>query len=571
MALNLRSSRLWGNYIPPRPPLPADPDTPARVPRPMTFRPPSTPIPSPFRSRLRELNPDPTGRRWVFVPYDQLTDQIGPLAREDPSTLGIVLVETPAKGRRRPYHKQKLALLLANLRHFALEQAARGVAIHHVVHPDGYAPALAAWAAEHGPLRMMEPAERELRVELAPLVKEGQLVVLPHEGWLTTSDDFERGCGASPPWRMDAFYRQVRRRTGILMEGGKPVGGKFSFDADNRQPWKGDPPAPPLPVFPDDPIKDEVVQLVETHFGDHPGILDPAALPVTLADMELLWAWGLSEALPHFGPYEDAMALEARTLFHTRISALLNLHRITPARALADVVRLPLPLSSQEGFVRQILGWREFVNHVHRATDGFRTLDPEGAPSALGARAPLPPTFWGGTPSGMHCLDTVVTSVWEEGYSHHITRLMILSNLATLLDVSPRELTDWFWVAYTDAYDWVVEPNVLGMGTFGTGELMTTKPYVSGTPYIRKMSNYCDGCALDPETSCPISDLYWAFLNRHRQKLEDNLRMRLPLASAAKRSEARQASDARVTHMVQHTLAEGKPVTAALVQAARTP
>jgi deoxyribodipyrimidine photolyase-related protein len=368
---------------------------------------------------------------------------------------------------------------------------------------------------------------------------------------------------------MDAFYRQVRRRTGVLMERGKPVGGKFSFDAENRQPWHGDPPAPVLPVFPNDPIKDEVVRLVETHFGDHPGQLDASALPVTLADAKRLWAWGLAEALPHFGPYEDAMAVEARTLFHTRISALLNLHRITPAQVLDDVLRLPLPLASQEGFVRQILGWREFVNHVHRETDGFRTLDPQGAPSALGAEMPLPPTFWGGAPSGLHCLDAVVTSVWEEGYSHHITRLMILSNLATLLDVSPRELTDWFWVAYIDAYDWVVEPNVLGMGTFGAGDLMTTKPYVSGTPYIHRMSNYCDGCAFDPKSTCPISDLYWAFLNRHREKLADNLRMRLPLASAAKRPEVRQAADARVTRVVQETLAEGHPLTPALLRAAR--
>lgn len=524
---------------------------------------------SAFRSRLNQINPDPSNRQWLFVAYDQLTDTLGPLSREDPSSLGIVLVETPAKGRRRPYHKQKLALLLANLRHFALEQAARGVAVHHRVHPDGYAPALAEWAAQHGPLQMMEPAERELRAELAPLVDDGRLVMIPHEGWLTTREDFVRGCGTSPPWRMDAFYRQVRRRTGVLMEKGKPVGGKFSFDADNREPWKGTPAAPALPTFPSDPIKDEVVDLVTTRFGDHPGVLEPSTLPVTLDDAHRLWAWACSEALPHFGPYEDAMAAKERNLFHTRISALLNLHRLTPAKILDDVLSLELPLSSKEGFVRQVLGWREFVRHVHVETDGFRTLDPEGAPSALGACEPLPTTFWGGAPSGMNCLDTVVTSVWDEGYSHHITRLMVLSNVATLLDVHPRELTDWFWVAYIDAYDWVVEPNVLGMGTFGAGDLMTTKPYVSGAPYIKKMSDYCDGCALNPDTTCPMSDLYWAFLNRHRERLKDNLRMRLPLASAARRKEDRQEADHRVARAVQQTLAEGQALTPAAIVAAR--
>ena len=263
------------------------------------------------------------------------------------------------------------------------------------------------------------------------------------------------------------------------------------------------------------------------------------------------------------------MSSRSSGLFHTRISALLNLHRLLPSRAIADVAGMTLPLASQEGFIRQILGWREFVRHVHRATDGFRNLpggapsiaerpgdggyarwagkpwgeslrpagsgqaaagsdrnapeagDPEGGatPSALGASEPLPPAFWG-TLSGLTCLDRVVADVWAEGYSHHITRLMVLANLATLLDVSPRELTDWFWIAYTDAYDWVVEPNVLGMGTYAVGDLMTTKPYVSGAAYIARMSDYCDRCAFDPKTTCPITRLYWAFFARHEGRLQ---------------------------------------------------
>ena len=186
-----------------------------------------------FTKRLEERNPDPTGRRWLFVPYDQLSDRMGPLAREDPRSLGIVLVETTWKGNRRPYHKQKLALILANLRHFALEQADRGVAVKHVVAESPYHTVLLKLAKELGPMRVMTPAERELREDLKGLMALGALNVIPHEGWLTTSEQFRSSAKKGPAWRMDRFYRRVRQHTGILMKKGKPVDGKFSFDSEN--------------------------------------------------------------------------------------------------------------------------------------------------------------------------------------------------------------------------------------------------------------------------------------------------------------------------------------------------
>jgi deoxyribodipyrimidine photolyase-related protein len=280
------------------------------------------------------------------------------------------------------------------------------------------------------------------------------------------------------------------------------------------------------------------------------------------------------------------MSSQSSGLFHTRISALLNLQRLLPDRVIAETAKMDLPLPSKEGFIRQVLGWREFVHQVHVVTDGFRKLpgvepfvdkrpgdggyrrwrskawkqiqtkdDPRGGafPSFLGCRTPLPPAYWG-EKSGLFCLDRVVSNVWEEGYSHHITRLMILANIATLLDVSPRELTDWFWVAYTDAYDWVVEPNVLGMGTYALGDLMTTKPYVSGTPYIMKMSDYCDHCAFDPKKTCPISGLYWAFLARHEGALKENPRLKLSYGSLGKRSRAKKEEDQALFQTVQEIL-----------------
>lgn len=545
-----------------------------------------------FRRKLAEHRADPRGRRWLFIPYDQLTDSIGPLSREDPKTLGIVLVENPWKAARRPYHTQKLALILANLRHFALEQAARGVAIRHVVTDGPYRTALESMISELGPIRLMAPAERELCADLQPLVDAGGLELIPHEGWLTTHDEFRAGAGEGPPWRMDAFYRYVRRDTGILMEGDKPVGGKYSFDAENRLPWRGEPKPPTPPTFPRDPIKEEVDRLIQSKFSNHPGRLDLSILPVTSADAETLWSWAKRECLALFGPYEDAMSTRSRSLFHTRISSLININRLLPDRVVKDVMGMDIPLPSKEGFIRQVLGWREFVHHVHVATDGFREIpagntpvvsepgdggysrwagkpwpskrlpgDPDGGakPSFLGDETPLPPAFWG-EKSGFACLDHIVSGIWTEGYSHHITRLMVLCNLATLIGVSPRELTDWFWVAYTDAYDWVVEPNALGMGIFAVGELITTKPYVSGASYILRMSDYCDGCAFDPKGNCPFTNLYWAFLARHEALLRHNPRLKMVMASLRKRDVVRRQYDQAVFPMVRNTLLSGDVV-----------
>ncbi len=542
-----------------------------------------------FRSALDERlsGLDASGRRWVLVLPDGLTDRVGPLADEKPAELAAVVVEDRWSARRRPWHRQKLALLWSNLRHFALEQAARGVWVEYVAAAGPYRDALVGIVGEHGPIVAMAPAERELRCDLEPLVADGRVECVPHEGRPTGRDLFDEAGG--PPWRMDAFYRAVRRQTGLLMEDGKPVGGKFSFDPENREPWHGDPPAPGPPTFSVDAIKEEVGRLIESEFARHPGRLALDALPATKDDAEALWAWAKAECLPHFGPYEDAMSAASSGLFHTRVSSLVNLGRLLPRRLIDDTAEMDLPLPGREGFIRQVIGWREFVRHVHEATDGFRRLgdgetevagepgdagyrtwsgkawrgpervswlDGGACPAALGDATPLPPAYWGEA-SGLACLDAVVADVWREGWSHHITRLMVLSNLATLLDVGPRDLTDWFWVAYTDAYDWVVEPNVLAMGTFAVGELMTTKPYVSGAPYIHRMSDFCGGCPFDPKRDCPITDLYWAFLARHEAALGEVGRMNLVMASLRKRSAARKRTDRAVFDWAKRTLGAG--------------
>ena len=516
-----------------------------------------------FSARLRAHGcvSSPGTRRWIYLPYDQLSTELGPLAREPASSLGVVLIESAAKAGRRPYHKQKLALILANQRHFALELAQRGIGVRYLAGEASYAEQLRAQLPELGPLRMMEAAELELREELAPLVAAGQLELLPHEGWLSTAADFAAAGPERGPWRMDSFYRAVRRRTGILMDAGKPVGGRFSFDGDNRKAWRGDPPAPRPPSFVPDAITREVGELIEVRFGDHPGQLDLAALPSTRADAQRLWDWFVWDCLPHFGPYQDAMSVRSSSLFHARISGLLHLHRLLPWRVVRDALEHEderLGLASREGFIRQIIGWREYVRHVHRATAGLREVPTR---NAFGARNPLPPAFWGGAPSGLACLDAVVEQVWREGYGHHITRLMVLSNLATLLGVRPGEISEWFWVAYTDAYDWVVEPNVLGMGVHALGDLMTTKPYVCGGAYINRMGDFCKGCAFDPKRDCPVTALYWAFIARHAEQLKGLGRMQRALWSLAKRAPDKRARDLELFELCVERLGRGEMLT----------
>lgn len=544
-----------------------------------------------FNRELERVNPPkPLDGECLYVLHDQLNDRIGLPASHKPGNSHLLLIESHGWWDRRPYHRQKIALVIANQRSFALEMARKGWHVDYRITDRLFAAELTRNNPANWPVLAMTPAEREMRVELAPVVEKERAVYTTHDGWLTTTGDFEKGAG-NAPWRMDAFYRYIRRRTVFLMEDGKPIGGKFSFDGDNRKPWKGRPTAPKPPTFGTSPLKDEVAELLTSRFGKHPGHLDMTTLPVTRNDADKLWRWARRECLEHFGTFEDAMSVISTGIFHTRISSLLNIHRLLPSRIITDALGMDIPMNSKEGFLRQILGWREFVRHVHEATEGFRklpdgTLMPVGeapgnggyttwkgeswsrdevppgldggaAGGHLDMTTPLPPAWWG-VPSGLHCLDRVVSDVWREGWSHHITRLMVLSNIATLLDVSPRELTDWFWVAYTDAWDWVVEPNVLAMGTFSVGEVMTTKPYVAGSAYINRMSDYCGECAFQPNGNCPIRRLYWAFLERHREKLEGNPRMFQMYNNLGNRKADEKEKDLLVYREVREKLLSGQ-------------
>ena len=546
----------------------------------------------PFAEQIAAFAPaaaDLTSRRWIYVPYDRYTDRTGPLAEQPAEATGIVIVESTAKALRRPYHKKKLIVLISNMRHFALEQGARGVKVLYHFSPMSHGQALLQLqrSGRVPALTCMTPAERELRLDLASAQQQGlDLAFVPDTTWLSQTEDFTGVYGAYKPGKsyvMDRFYRSMRQKTGILMSNARPVGGQFSYDADNRNPYKNQVPVPTPPAFPPDETTREVIAFVEATYGHHFGTSEGFDLPCTQAECDAFWQFFLAHQLAHFGRFEDAMRDDHLQLFHSKTSVLLNLGRLLAADLCRDVAAQAeegtAELASCEGFIRQLLGWREFMRHIHEQTDGYRLLaghvpqerrrvaqevspdqtpeaaaayahttpDPKAAydpyagatPSALGAALPLPAAYWG-VPSGLHCLDTVVQQVVQEGWTHHITRLMVLSNLATLCGFSPRELTDWFWFAYVDAYDWVVEPNVLGMATYADGGLTATKPYVSGAAYINRMSNFCGHCQYDPKKSlgpgsCPFTALYWTFLERNEGALGGNFRLQMPYSTLHKK------------------------------------
>ena len=525
---------------------------------------------SAFASSLLDI---PGGvERWHFVAYDQLNQEL--LPEVEAKSLGLIFIETAWKAKQLPYHKQKLALQLSNQRHFALEMQQLGHPIRYIFSEEEYSVILADIGKEYPIITVTKPAELTLRKSISNLVSKGKVKVLEHKGWLTTSEDFISSVGDSPPWRMDKFYRHIRKNRGIMLDGdGKPVGGSWSLDDQNRLPWDGAVELPSNPEFKPDKITTEVIQMIEEKYSHHPGKIVPSNLPSSVADAEQLWKWAKSSVMHWFGPYEDAMTQEHKTLFHTTVSSLLNLNRLMPKTLLDDALKLEIPLNSKEGFVRQIIGWREFVRHVHELTDGFE-IETQEIPSRNGAgwegewsksritpnvlenNVALPPTYWG-EKSGMLCLDTAVSDVVETGYAHHIPRLMVLANIGNLLGINPRELTDWFWAMFTDAYDWVVEPNVLAMGTYAVGDVMTTKPYVSGTPYIKKMGDYCGDCSLHFKKSCPISDMYWNFLEENQTHFTKNHRMAMPMRTLAKRSQQAKNTAREVTEYVRTQMSQG--------------
>lgn len=476
------------------------------------------------------------GRPLYFVgPWD-LNSELACVPRK-PGDGVVVLIESVAKSQALPYHRQKLVLVLSAMHHFAAELRAQGHEVQVLSAPT-YVAGLQRLTQQHNPSKVMAMAPREwgLQETLNRADREGRLgapLELHDDGgpgghFLLTRSEFADWAGSRKQLRMADFYAWMRKRTGYLMHGKGPLGGKWSFDTENRKKPRGEiPPAPPLPTS--DRVTLTQLRRVK-RWGYGWGDLHRFSWPVTrAAALEGLSAF-FEQRARHFGPYQDAMLVGHPFMWHTLISPALNLSLLSPRevceRIVSEYERGRLELSSAEGLLRQVLGWREFMRGVYwRRMPGLRVAN------HLNAHRPLPAFYWDSSRTRMACVSQSVQQVEETGYAHHIQRLMVLGNYALLAGISPRELSHWFWAAFVDAYEWVELPNVVGMATFGDPGF-TTKPYAASGSYIHKMSNYCEGCPYDVKQrhgaeACPFNALYWSFLDRHRAQLNQNPRLRV--------------------------------------------
>jgi deoxyribodipyrimidine photolyase-related protein len=446
----------------------------------------------------------------------------------NPSNARLLFIESSAKLRARPWHRHKLILVLSAMRHFMDDMRRLGFQVEYRRAPTFLA-ALRAHAQEHPDERLvvMRPSTWQGAQFVSRL---GETLGLPVEVWpnrFFLSSPADLGAARSP--LMETFYRKLRRRTGILMEGDQPVGGRWNWDAENRRPPRKDWSPQSLPrrsdvcARRDHPRGDREVARLDTAWGR----LDGFALPVTRADALAFYQDFLDHRLPNFGPYQDAMLSGQPWLFHALISPLINIGLLEPLEVCAGAERAwqagHAPLNSAEGFIRQVIGWREFIYAIY-----WREMPRLRAMNVLGAHRPLPAFYWDAQ-TDMACLRACVQGVWERGYTHHIQRLMVLCNFALLAGVNPQEVNEWFLSTYVDAYDWVVTPNVIGMGLFADGGIVGTKPYAASANYIHKMSNYCAKCRFDPRQrvgprACPFNALYWDFVARHAERLGANPR-----------------------------------------------
>lgn len=472
----------------------------------------------------------------VLVPYDQVHRYQGALADATPTTHEILLVESQAMLRSRTWHVQRLQLLLSGAAHFAADMRDEGFVVHERIAPD-LASGIAEYRTEHPSHRIVATAPRS-RPLLGVLTRLG-VELVDDDSFLTPRAEFAAWAAGRKTLTMEHFYRWQRQRLGYLMDGDQPIGGAWNFDAENRlPPPKGAHPWPTPPRY----VPDEIDVRIQQHIRDE-------RFPVTGDDTLGTWGttrthalrqltWFLDEAFAEFGPYEDAMPIDTWSVSHSLLSPYLNIGLLNPKEvcdaAAARYTKGGIPLPSAEGFIRQIIGWREYVNGV------YWTFPADYARhNALHGDRPLLPLFEDPTRTSMACMQHTLTDTWERGWNHHIPRLMLMANLAMLTDTDPQVFLDWMRRTFVDAADWVMVPNVIGMGVYADGGMMMTKPYAAGGAYIKRMGAFCKPCRFDPskrvgEDACPFTTLYWDFLARHEEQFRTNHRMAQQMASMRK-------------------------------------
>jgi deoxyribodipyrimidine photolyase-related protein len=487
-------------------------------------------------------------RRLILVLGDQLDLQASALDGFDRAQDAVWMAEVAEESTHIWSGLPRIALFLSAMRHFAQELRALGRPLHYTRLDDAdnrgsLAAQLAYDLARLRPQELVLTAPGDWRV-LRALQATAQTAGIPltlrdDHHFYTTVREFAAHARGRKSLRMEYFYREQRRRHAVLMDGDEPAGGRWNYDSDNRQPFGADGPGflPQPPRFAPDATTQEVLALVRQRFAGHPGSLDTFAWPVTRAQaLQALHAF-ITERLPHFGPWQDAIWPGEPWLYHAQLGAALNLKLLNPrevVQAAEAAYRAGLvPLSSAEGFIRQLLGWREYVRGVY-----WTRMPGYLEENALDAHEPLPAWYWDGR-TDLACLRDAITQTLQHGYAHHIQRLMVTGLYALLLGVEPKEVHAWYLGVYVDAVEWVELPNTLGMSQYADGGLLASKPYIASGKYIERMSPLCKGCRYDPaqrtgERACPVTTLYWDFLLRHEARLAANPRTALQVKNLAR-------------------------------------
>ena len=473
---------------------------------------------------------------------DQCSASLSALSDLDPAADVVLMAEVLGECTYVRHHQKKIVLVLSAMRHFARALRARGVTVDYVRldDPDNtqtlrgeVARAVQRWrpdqvvATECGEWRLArDMAEWHELVGL-------EVDIRDDTRFLCSIREFRSWAQGKRTLRMEFFYREMRRRHAVLLEAdGTPAGDRWNFDAENRKRLPRGVAVPASPHFQPDAITSEVIALVRARFGDHFGTCDGFGLPVTAADARVALDDFITHRLPQFGDWQDAMKTGEPTLFHALVSTSLNAGLLLPREAVEAAEAAyhagHVQLNAVEGFIRQILGWREFVRGVY-----WLRMPEYSNLNALEASAPLPQFYWDAD-TRMNCLHHAIGDTRANAYAHHIQRLMITGNFALLAGLDPAEVDEWYLIVYADAYEWVEMPNTRGMALFADGGIVGSKPYAASGAYINRMSDYCGGCHYDVkdavgERGCPFNALYWDFIARHATRFAGNARMQMPL------------------------------------------
>ena len=480
---------------------------------------------------------------------DQLSHSISSLSDLDAAQDVIWMCEVWDEATYVKHHKKKIAFIFSAMRHFAEELRAKGYNVHYTQLDD--ADNAGSFRAEieraikmHNPQEIIVTEGSEYRV-LEDMKSWGDAFGLPvdiraDDRFLCSPDEFAAWADGRKELRMEYFYREMRRKHNILMEGDKPVGGAWNFDQENRKPPKDGLDIPQTYTAQTDDITQDCIALVADKFADHFGDLYPFYFAVTRDQALYALNKFIDERLVNFGDYQDAMVQGEPWMYHSHLSFYINCGLLSPMECVERAEQAyrtdGAPLNAVEGFIRQIIGWREYVRGIY-----WFKMPAYETENFLGADRALPPLFWGAD-TKMNCLRQCVSETKENAYAHHIQRLMVLGNFSLIAGLSPEEVNDWYMIVYADAYQWVELPNVTGMILFADGGVLGSKPYAASGSYINKMSDYCKGCSYSPTVkngpkACPFNYLYWDFLIRNEDKLRGNHRLRMMYASLGRMSD----------------------------------